>query len=293
MAKTKKEKKKKIKVKEKNKNNNNRINIKVNIDQSKRTTGGNAKKSNIKQLPSYSAAPSAGGNYVRQFTQDPYISQSQYEHMNNLLQYNKNLPQWLGNENRNKNYQQLGYFQDKNINDNQLSTNDGYETQDDESQILENIIDYSMNDDPTTNGDPQNSLNTMFQNQPDQKLSAEEQKEEQKEEVQKEVKQIEFKQSGLMQAYHDPTKTYYRDIKLVRDIPPGKVFNKKTGKFVLTTNTLYTSAIVNSGKMNTIFKPQDFLENPIDITQAIYNVFYGPDKDLNTRNTGWINFKKK
>lgn len=79
---------KKIKIKSKiskiTKSKKNNINIKIHIDQSKKTTG--MRKSNIKTLPAgpaYSSAPSSG-NYVRQFAQDPYYSQSQNEHMNNL-----------------------------------------------------------------------------------------------------------------------------------------------------------------------------------------------------------------
>ena len=64
--------KKKITKNTKKQIKNKNINIKIHIDQSKKTTGSNAKKSNIKTLPAYSAAPSSGGNYVGQFTQDPY-----------------------------------------------------------------------------------------------------------------------------------------------------------------------------------------------------------------------------
>ena len=80
---------KKIKIKSKiskiTKSKKNNINIKIHIDQSKKTAGGNLRKSNIKTLPAYSSAPLGVSNYVRQ---DPYYSQSQYEHMNNLKKYN-------------------------------------------------------------------------------------------------------------------------------------------------------------------------------------------------------------
>ena len=119
--------KKKITKNAKKQNKN--INIKIHIDQSKRTTGSNAKKSNIKTLPAYSAAPSSGGNYIRQFTQDPYYSQSQYEHMNLLKQYNNLVKQ--------NNPLITSGFQDNNKNDQMLIKDSVYKTDDDKYSIDE------------------------------------------------------------------------------------------------------------------------------------------------------------
>ena len=177
----KKKKTKNVKKEIKNKN----INIKIHIDQSKKTTGSNAKKSNIKTLPAYSAAPSSGGNYIRQFVQDPYYSQSQYEQMNLLKQYNnlvkQNNPQILDSEkDKNKNFPKItNEFKDKNQNDQQLITpeqalvhmmndstiNREYKIDEDSSyldreddSIQGRVLNFKMNDDPRTNGEPENML---------------------------------------------------------------------------------------------------------------------------------------
>lgn len=174
-------------VKKQVKNKNKNININIHIDQSKRTTGSNPRKSNIKTLPAYSAAPSSGGNYVRQFVQDPYYPQSQNEYDQLLLKYNnlvkKNNPatRVLDSEkNKNRNYPKItNDFKDKNQNDQQLITpeqalvnrmndstiNREYRVDDestfldkDEESIQGRLIDFEMNDDPRTNAEPENML---------------------------------------------------------------------------------------------------------------------------------------
>ena len=155
-----KNKTKNIKKQIKNKN----INIKIHIDQSKKTTGSNPKKSNIKTLPAFSAAPSSGGNYVRQFVQDPYYSQSQNEHMNLLKQYNNLV--------RQNNPQITNGFQDVNKNDQKLikdmnnsTINREYKINDDSSfldrdddSIQGRLLNFEMNDDARTNAEPENML---------------------------------------------------------------------------------------------------------------------------------------
>ena len=147
-------------VKKQNKN----INIKIHIDQSKKTTGSNPRKSNIKTLPAYSAAPSSGGNYIRQFTQDPYYSQSQYEHMNLLKQYNNLVKQnnpliTSGFQDKNKNDQKLiRNMNDSTINrEYKIDDDSSFLDRDDES-IQGRLIDFEMNDDPRTNAEPENML---------------------------------------------------------------------------------------------------------------------------------------
>lgn len=155
----KKNKTKNVKKDAKTKNKN--ININIHIDQSKKTTGSNPKKSNIKTLPAFSAAPLSGGNYVRQFNQDPYYTQSQYEHMNLLKNYNNALKQ---------NNQMITGFKDNNRNDQKLIQNMNGSTInreykiDDDSHIFddettqEKLIEYEMNDDPRTNKEPENMI---------------------------------------------------------------------------------------------------------------------------------------
>lgn len=217
--------KKKITKKTKKEGKSKSINIinKIHIDQSKRTTakGSNPKKSNIKTLPAFSSAPSAGGNFVRQFGQDPYYSQSQYENANMLRQYNNMIRQ---------NNPQIGYgFQDKNRNDN-LLLQDSPKTQllDGNESVIESVVDNALYDDPKTNGDSQNAIN-QFQNSPGQMIPTtnEETKEEQKQ-IEGKVSDDIFKMMYSDQQYDDKGFKIFRD----SDIQAGKYFNKKSGKWV-------------------------------------------------------------
>lgn len=145
-------KRKKVIVKKSNKDKSN-VNIKIHIDQSKRTNQSQPKKSNIKTLPAFSAAPSSGGNYVRQFIQDPYYTQSQYDQMNMLRNFN--YPQLnSGFKDRNQNNQQLiqnnpiKYISDYG-NENDRNQNDiEYDVQNDTMSIE---TEYSKNENKSVN----------------------------------------------------------------------------------------------------------------------------------------------
>lgn len=169
-----------IKKSKKSKKNNDKsiknknIHIKINIDQSKKTTGGiQPRKSNIKTLPAFNAIPSGGVNYVRQFTQDPYYTQSQNEHMNLLKQYNNLIKG--GFKDVNKNDQQLIQNVRNEINDikendyrlikdmNTQSVKKSYKDDeafslDGDESLTARLIEYEMNDDPETNRIPVNKL---------------------------------------------------------------------------------------------------------------------------------------
>ena len=218
--------KKKITKKTKKEGKSKSINIinKIHIDQSKRTTakGSNPKKSNIKTLPAFSSAPSAGGNFVRQFGQDPYYSQSQYENANMLRQYNNMIRQ---------NNPQIGYgFQDKNRNDN-LLLQDSPKTQllDGNESVAESVVDNALYDDPRTNGDSQNAIN-QFQNSPAQMLPIVEEKDDEEEPLllEGEISEPILKLMYSNKEYDDKGFKIFRE----SDIKPGKYFNKISGNWV-------------------------------------------------------------
>lgn len=260
-----------VKKQVKNKN----INIKINIDQSKRTTGSNPKKSNIRTLPAYSSAPSSGGNYVRQFVQDPYYSQSQYEQMNLLKQYNNLV--------RQNNPQITSGFQDRNKNDQMLIKDSVYKTNDDES-VTEKFIDNAMYDDPRTNSDPQNAIYN-FKSQTAQKLPT----------TQNEFPEDEDEQLLLESSVSDPyLKLMYSDkeyddkgFKIFResDIKPNKYFNKSTGKWVLG----YGQEINKLREANQGSVESKFTRDPYSINLILRD----PTTNLNARNTEWRNYIKK
>lgn len=156
----KKTKSKSVKKEIKNKGKN--ININIHIDQSKKTTGSNPKKSNIKTLPAFSSAPSSGGNYVRQFVQDPYYTQSQYEHMNLLKNYNnivkQNNPMITNFKDNNKNDQKLIQNMNSSTINKQYDVDDNSTIFDEPETIKERIINDAINDDPRTNREPENML---------------------------------------------------------------------------------------------------------------------------------------
>jgi len=275
----KKNKTKNVKKQIKNKN----INIKINIDQSKRTTGSNPKKSNIKTLPAFSAAPSSGGNYIRQFVQDPYYSQSQYDQMNLLKQYNNLV--------RQNNPQITSGFKDRNKNDQMLIKDNVYKTDDDEyslgetkESVTENFIERAMNDDPRTNGDPQNAIYN-FMPQTAQKLPT----------TQNEFPEDEDEQLLLESSVSDPyLKLMYSDkeyddkgFKIFResDIKPNKYFNKSTGKWVLG----YGQEINKLREANQGSVESKFTRDPYSINLILRD----PTTNLNARNTEWRNYIKK
>jgi len=268
-----------VKKQVKNKN----INIKINIDQSKRTTGSNPKKSNIRTLPAYSSAPSSGGNYVRQFVQDPYYSQSQYEQMNLLKQYNNLVSQ--------NNPQIANGFKDKNKNDQMLIKDSVYKTNDDEyslgeskESVTENFINNAMYDDPRTNSDPQNAIYN-FKSQTAQKLPT----------TQNEFPEDEDEQLLLESSVSDPyLKLMYSDkeyddkgFKIFResDIKPNKYFNKSTGQWVLG----YGQEINKLREANQGSVESKFTRDPYSINLILRD----PTTNLNARNTGWRNYIKK
>jgi len=271
---------KSVKKQVKNKN----INIKINIDQSKRTTGSNPKKSNIRTLPAYSAAPSSGGNYVRQFVQDPYYSQSQYEQMNLLKQYNNLVKQ--------NNPLITSGFQDRNKNDQMLIKDSVYKTNDDEyslgeskESVTENFIERAMNDDPRTNGDPQNAIYN-FKSQTAQKLPT----------TQNEFPEDEDEQLLLESSVSDPyLKLMYSDkeyddkgFKIFRDkdIQPNKYFNKTSGHWVLG----YGKEISKYRETD----PNKSVEaNYTKDPYSINTILRDPTTNLYARNTGWRNYIKK
>jgi hypothetical protein len=285
---------KSVKKQVKNKN----INIKINIDQSKRTTGSIPKKSNIRTLPAYSSAPSSGGNYVRQFVQDPYYSESQYENL--LKQYNnlvrKNNPQITSGsqdnkpatrvldseKNKNRNYPKItNDFTDKNQNEQQLVKASKY---DDDESVTEKFIDNAMYDDPRTNGDPQNAIYN-FKSQTAQKLPT----------TQNEFPEDEDEQLLLESSVSDPyLKLMYSDreyddkgFKIFResDIKPNKYFNKSTGKWVLG----YGQEINKLREANQGSVESKFTRDPYSINLILRD----PTTNLNARNTEWRNYIKK
>jgi len=284
-------------VKKQNKN----INIKIHIDQSKRTTGSNPRKSNIKTLPAYSAAPSSGGNYIRQFVQDPYNSQSQNEEMNLLKQYNnlvkKNNPatRVLDSEkNKNRNYPQItSGFQDINQNGQQLVKANNYQY-DDES-VTEQFIDNAMYDDPRTNGDSQNAIYN-FRPQTAQKLpTTQNELAEDEDEDEQEVQQ-KFEQKLIEGSVSDPIlKLMYSDkeydeqgIKIFResDIKPNKYFNKTSGKWVLG----YGSKISKLREEDPLKSVEsNYTRDPYSINLNLRL----PTTNLYARNTGWRDYIKK
>jgi hypothetical protein len=275
----KKTKSKTVKKDVKNKGKN--ININIHIDQSKKTTGSNAKKSNIKTLPAYSAAPSSGGNYVRQFVQDPYYSQSQYENMNLLKQYNNLV--------RQNNPMITSGFQDKNKNDQMLIKDSVYKTDDDKysideskESITEKFIDEAMYDDPRTNGDPQNAIYN-FKSQNAQKLPP----------TQNELPEDEDEQLLIEGYVSDPIlQLMYSDkeyddkgFKIFRqsDIKANKYFNKQTGKWVLG----YGQEISKLREANQL--ESKFTKDPYSINLNLRD----PTTDLYARNTNWRYYIKK
>lgn len=288
----KKNKTKSVKKQVKNKNKN--ININIHIDQSKRTTGSNPKKSNIKTLPAFSSAPSSGGNYVRQFAQDPYYTQSQYEHMNLLQQYNNLIKQ-------NK-PQITNGFQDKNKNDQQLLMNSStinreYKIDDDTSflnrdddSIQGRLIDFEMNDDPRTDREPENMLvrNQIFQQLPYNDLNTQEEllmynktpmkllkiedgelKSEQTpiEDVKTPPPAID---DDIMKAMNSQDE-YYKGSKIFRskDIPDDKVFNITTGLFVKKNNKDYLESLAKKTSHNY------YTDNPYEINKVVQRMKEG------------------
>ena len=273
----KKNKTKSVKKQVKNKNKN--ININIHIDQSKRTTGSNPKKSNIKTLPAYSSAPSSGGNYVRQFVQDPYYSQSQYEQMNLLKQYNNLV--------RQNNPQIANGFKDKNKNDQQLikdmnssTINREYKIDDDSSflnrdddSIQGRLLNFEMNDDPRTNGEPENMLvrKQNFQQLPYNDLNTRDELIEYDKtpnllkiedgELKTPQEDLKSESKSLFSRRTPPTSPhpdeilnammskdiYYNGSKIIRkndkELAAGKYFNKTTGLFVLPTNEDYLNSV--------------------------------------------------
>lgn len=282
--------KKKITKNTKKQIKNKNINIKIHIDQSKKTTGSNAKKSNIKTLPAYSAAPSSGGNYIRQFTQDPYYSQSQNEYEQLLLKYNnlvkKNNPTYhvLDSEkNKNRNYPQItNDFTDKNQNGQQLVKANKYKTNDDES-VIENYIDYATYDDPSTNAEPENMLvrRHFFEQLPYNDLNT-------KDEL------LEYdKTPNLLKIEDDklttPQDEYINGRKVItnnfKELKKGKLFNIVSGLWVSPKNDEYKLSVKN--KSDHLYYTTDLNE----INKKIQEVREG-HKDYN-QNWGRYNEVKK
>jgi len=306
----KKNKTKSVKKQVKNKNKN--ININIHIDQSKRTTGSNPKKSNVKTLPAYSSAPLSGGNYVRQFTQDPYYSQSQYEHMNLLKQYNnlvKHNNPLITNE-----------FKDKNKNDQQLIENMNRSTINREYKIDENssfldrdddsiqgrLIDFEMNDDPRTNAEPENMLvrNQVYQQLPYNDLNTQdellmykqtpkvlkiEDGELKSEQTPKDLISSLTNRTpppppdGIINAMNSKD-IYYNGSVIIRnsDVPEDKVFNKTTGLFVKKTNKDYQESVAkNTAHMY-------YTENAYEINKVIQRMQEGEPG----YNQNWARYKE-
>lgn len=270
----KKTKSKSVKKEIKNKGKN--ININIHIDQSKKTNGSNPKKSNIKTLPAYSSAPSSGGNYVRQFTQDPYYTQSQYEHMNLLKNYNNivkpNNPM-IGNG-----------FKDNQRNDQKLLQNMNSSTInqeykiDDETSFLNRddsiqgrLIDFEMGDDPRTNSKPENMLlrKNAFQQLPYDDLNTRDELLEYNRETPLKIEDgtlttpqadLKSESKSLYSRAKSPPPdeiinamnsqdVYYKGKKIIRnnnkDLTEGKIFNTTTGLFVLPTNEQYLKSVAD------------------------------------------------
>lgn len=288
----KKNKTKSVKKQVKNKN----ININIHIDQSKKTTGSNAKKSNIKTLPAFSAAPSSGGNYVRQFVQDPYYTQSQYEQMNLLKQYNnlvrQNKPQITnGFQDKNKNDQQLiENMNSSTINrEYKIDDNSSFLDKDDDS-IQGRLIDFEMNDDPRTNGEPENMLvrNQVFQQLPYNDLNTQEEllmynktpmkllKIEDGELKSEKTTMEDLKtpppanDDDIMNAMKSQDE-YYKGSKIFRskDIPDDKVFNITTGLFVKKNNKDYLESLAKKTSHNY------YTDNPYEINKVVQRMKEG------------------
>ena len=280
----KKKKTKNVKKEIKNKN----INIKIHIDQS------NPRKSNIKTLPAFSAAPSSGGNYIRQFVQDPYYSQSQNEQMNLLKQYNnlvrQNNPQILDSEkNKNRNYPQItSGFQDINQNGQQLVKANKYQY-DDES-VTEQFIDNAMYDDPRTNGDPQNAIYS-FRQQPVQKLPTTQNQEPTTQNEFKEEEQLLIEgdiSDPILKLMYSDKEYDEQGVKIFRDkdIQPNKYFNKTSGHWVLG----YGKEISKYRETD----PNKSVEaNYTKDPYSINTILRDPTTNLYARNTGWRNYIKK
>jgi hypothetical protein len=267
-GKNKKQGKDKKQVKDKN------VNISINIDQSKKTTGSNPKKSNIKTLPAFSSVPSSGGNYVRQFGQDPYYAQSQYDNMNMLRQYNQMI---------NQNNPQLGYgFQNRNMND-QLLLRDrdrGNRLNEGQESVMESVVDNALYDDPRTGGDSQNAIN-QFQLPTGQMLPII-----QEEEEKEEPKQIEGKiVDPIKKLMYSDNEYDDKGFKIFResDIRANLYFNKKSGKWVKPTNAIL-SQMREEDNLESLFTRDPY---------SINMMFRDPSTDLKRPGHGWYEFIRK
>ncbi len=291
MAKTKKTKSTKKQIK-----NKNSVNVNIHIDQSKKTTGNNnPKRSNVKTLPAYSSAPSYGGNYVRQFTQDPYYTQSQYDNINLLKQYNNLVRQ-------NNPMITNGNFRDNNINEQKLIQNmngdsviRSYKVNDDSASLdelgtlQENIIEFEMNDDPRTNKNPQNAILTdsKAQKLPLNDINTTKELKGYDEDADKKQLLLENDISDEIRKAMMSNDKYHNGYKIFRheDIPANKYFNKNTGLFVNYTNIDYVkSQHEGKAKMN-------YTTDPYEINQLFKEV-KGTEYE-NQRNTGWKKYKQK
>lgn len=304
----KKNKTKNVKKEVKNKNKN--ININIHIDQSKKTTGSNPKKSNIRTLPAYSSAPLAGGNYVRQFMQDPYYTQSQYEHMNLLKNYNNGLKQT---------YPMLANgFKDVNRNDQKLIQNmnnsaiNKHYNVDDDSAIFEEpettqeqVIGYEMNDDPRTNGNPENMLliKDAFQQLPYNDLNTQDEliaydkttplkiennPDLPSPEPYEEIEQVITDYTKLDDPIANAMKSgqnYLNGYKIYTKstIEPGKIFNTTTGRFVRLDDKNYKNAS-DIGKTA-------YTLDPYKINKSIQEVI-GSEYTKNKRYNYWHEHKE-
>lgn len=231
--------------KDKGKNKNkSKININIHIDQSKRSGTNNAKKSNIKTLPAFSAAPSSGGNYARYFQQDPYMTQSQIENTKLLQQYN--------NELKNQNLQLTYGFRNNNLNDQQLLLTNNNTANNQNRLMLSNettqekVIDNLTNDDPRTNFDPNNALfkENLPPRLPREDLNTKDDLIEYDEEEQKQPKLITNKANYIIEAMDDQNQKYLNGYKIYRqdDIPFNHYYNFSTGKIVKYNNKDFVDA---------------------------------------------------
>ena len=280
---------KKIKIKSKiskiTKSKKNNINIKIHIDQSKKTTGGNLRKSNIKTLPAYNSIPS-GPNYVRQFSQDPYYSQSQYEHMNNLKQYNQLL------QNQKQNPQILGGFNDNNKNDQMLikdlnnsTINREYNIKDDDAysldtkeSVYEEVVDYAMNV-----KQPENAL--LLKNSPQKlpfnDLNTKEELINYDDDGNKGIIMIDYENinddvANAMknkEEFLNDYKLYYNE-----SIPTNKIFNELSGKYIRNDDKNY----FNSSDL----LKKSYLNDPYLINKSIQNII-GSDYEYSKKNLYW------
>ncbi len=303
----KKTKSKSVKKEVKNKNKN--ININIHIDQSKKTTGSNPKKSNIKTLPAFSSAPSSGGSYVRQFVQDPYYTQSQYEHMNLLKNYNnlvkQNNPMITGFKDNNKNDQKLIQNMNNSTINREYKIDDDSQIFDDHDTTEGKIIDFAINDDPRTDRNPENMLlrQDVFQQLPYNDLNTrdellmydkttplkiENNPDLPSPEPYEEVEQVITDYTKLDDPIANAMKSnqnYLNGYKIYTKstMEPGKIFNTNTGRFVRLDDKNY----LNASKIGKTAYTLD----PYRINKSIQDVI-GSGYTKNKRYNYWHNHEE-